>query len=72
MSDLIPSGGGPPSRRQREKRAYQLVMVGGGSGLVAVVTAVLAVIGILGWGLPVAAALLAVVCAILFRRTVGT
>jgi hypothetical protein len=72
MSDLIPGGGRPPSRRQRERRAYQLVLAGGGASLVAVVGAILAIVGILSWGLPVAAAVLAVVCAILFRRTVGS
>jgi hypothetical protein len=72
MSDLIPGGGRPPSRRQRERRAYQLVLAGGGAGVVAVVSAILALVGILGWSLPVAAALIAVVCAILFRRTVGS
>ena len=72
MSDLTPRRSSPPSRRAREKRAYQLVLAGGGSGVVAVVTAVLALVGILGWGLPVTAAVLAVICAILFRRTVGS
>ncbi len=71
MSDLIPGGSRTPSRRQRERRAYQLVLAGGGAGVVAVVTAILALVGVLGWGLPVAAAIVAVLCAILFRRTVG-
>jgi hypothetical protein len=69
--DLTRRPGGPPSRRAREKRAYQLVMVGGGAGAVAVVGAVLAVVGVLGWGLPVIAAIVAIVCLVLFRRTVS-
>jgi hypothetical protein len=71
MSDLAPSPGGPPSRRQRERRAYQLVLVGGAAGLIAVVGVVLAIVGILGFGVPVLAAIVAAVCALLFRRTVS-
>jgi hypothetical protein len=64
----------PPNRlnrRQRVDRGYQLVVAGGTAGAVAVVTGILAVVGILGWSLPVIALLVAVACALLFRRTVG-
>jgi fatty acid desaturase len=69
--DLTRRPGGPPSRRSREKRAYQLVMVGGGAGAVAVIGAVLAVVGVLGWWLPILAAIVAGICFVVFRRTVS-
>lgn len=68
---LSPSSGGPPSRRGRERRAYQLVLVGSTAGVIAVVGLVLAAVGVLGFGLPFLAAIVAVVCAVLFRRTVS-
>lgn len=71
MSDLArSSGGGPPSRRGRERRAFQLVVAGGTAGTVAVVGFVLAVVGVIGFGVPVLAAIIAAVCAFLFRRTI--
>jgi hypothetical protein len=71
MSDLERRSGSRPSRRQREQRAYNLVMVGSVFGLVAVVTGLLALFTSFGWGIPILAAVLAVVCALLFRRTVN-
>ncbi len=71
MSGLEKRGGSRPSRRAREQRAYRLVQIGGAAGLVAVVGAILAIVGVLGWGLAVLAAVVAVICAILFRRTTG-
>jgi hypothetical protein len=59
------------SRRARERRAFQLVMVGGAAGLVAVVGLLLAILDVIGLGLPIVAAIVAVVCLVLFRRTVG-
>ena len=70
MSDLQRRSGSRPSRRQREQRAYTLVMVGGLAGLVAVVTGLLALFTSFGWGIPIVAAILAVLCSIMFRRTV--
>jgi hypothetical protein len=58
-------------RRTREQRAYRLVLAGGAFGAVAVIGFVLAIAGVLGWGIPFIAAVLAVVCALLFRRTVN-
>jgi hypothetical protein len=72
MSSLEPRGGGRMSRRQREQRAYQLVMVGGGASVVAVVSGLLAIFGVLGWGLPLIAVVVAVICFVLFRRLAGT
>jgi putative flippase GtrA len=68
---LSPTGGGPPSRRSRERRAYQLVLVGGTAGAIAVVTFVLAIFGVMGFGIPFLAAIVALVCGLLFRRTVS-
>jgi ABC-type antimicrobial peptide transport system permease subunit len=70
MSDLERRSGSRPSRRQREQRAYTLVVAGGVLGLVFVVTALLAIFTSFGWSIPILAAILAVVCALLFRRTV--
>jgi CHASE2 domain-containing sensor protein len=70
MSDLERRPGSRPSRRAREQRAYNLVMVGGIAGLVAVVTAVLALITAFPGWIPVLAAVLAVLCFVLLRRTV--
>jgi type IV secretory pathway TrbD component len=71
MSSIEPRSDRRPSRRAREQRAYQLTLVGGGAAAVAVVTGILAVIGILGWSLPILAALVAVLCVVLFRRVVS-
>ena len=56
------------SRRQREDRGFQLVVVGGAAAAITAVTAVLAIAGVLGWGLPFLALIIAVGCALLFRR----
>ena len=68
---LSPSSGGPPSRRSRERRAYQLVLVGSTAGVIAVVGFILALVGVLGYGIPFIAAIVAVVCGLIFRRTVA-
>jgi hypothetical protein len=70
MSDLERRSGSRPTRRKREQRAYNLVMVGGALGLVFVVGTLLAIFGVIGWSIPILAAILAVICALLFRRTV--
>ena len=70
MSDLERRSGSRPSRRQREQRAYTLVMVGGVAGLVFVVTAILAIITSFPWSIPILAAIVAVLCSVIFRRTV--
>ena len=71
MSDLERRSGSRPSRQKRERRAYNLVLAGGAFGLIFVVTVLLAIFTSFGWSIPVLAAILAVVCALLFRRTVG-
>jgi hypothetical protein len=67
---LSPRGSQTP-RRVREQRAYALVLAGGTAGAVAAVGFVLALVGIVGLGLPLLAAIVAVVCLLLYRRTVG-
>jgi putative flippase GtrA len=69
--DLTPRSGSRMSRRQREDRGFQLVVVGGAAAAITVVTAVLAIAGVLGWGLPFLALIVAVACALLFRRLAG-
>jgi hypothetical protein len=59
-------------RRAREQRAYAVVMVGGGAALAAVVGFLLAVFGVIGFGLPFLALIVAVVCGLIFRRTVSS
>jgi uncharacterized membrane protein YgaE (UPF0421/DUF939 family) len=71
VADLTRSSGGPPSRRSREQRAYRLVVTGSVAGAIAVIGAVLAVVGVFGWGVPILAAVIAVVCLLLFRRAVS-
>jgi hypothetical protein len=68
---LSPSSGGPPSRRSRERRAYQLALVGGAAGVIAVVGIILAAVGVFGFGVPFIAAIVAIVCGLLFRRTIS-
>ena len=68
MSDLEPRGDRRLTRREREDRAYKLVLATGGLGAVAVVGAILATLDIIGGTLPLLAAVLAVICFILLRR----
>jgi hypothetical protein len=66
--DLSRPKGSSLSRRQREARSFRLVTIGGVAGAVTVIGAVLAIAGVIGWGLPFIAAAVLVVCAFLFRR----
>ena len=45
--------------------------MGSTAGVIAVVGLILAAVGVLGFGIPFLAAIVAVVCAVLFRRTVS-
>ena len=67
---LSPKGDYTP-RRTREQRAYRMVVASGAAGTVAVVTFVLAIIGIGSFAIPVIAAIVAAVCFFLFRRIVS-
>jgi hypothetical protein len=55
----------------REKRAYQLILVGGVAAILGCVGIVLSFVGVIGAGLPILAIVIAIVCALLFRRTVS-
>ncbi len=70
MADIQKRGSYTP-RRNRERRAYQLVVTGGIAGAVGVVSLVLALVGVLGYTLPVVSIIVAVLCAVMFRRMVG-
>ncbi len=64
----------PPGRlprRQREQRAYALALTAGGAGLVAVVTILLAILDVIGFGIPLLAIVVAAVAGLLFKRTVS-
>lgn len=71
MADIQKRGNYTP-RHVRERRAYQLVVTGGVAGAVGVVTLVLAIIGAVGYTLPVVSIIVAVICAVMFRRMVGS
>jgi CHASE2 domain-containing sensor protein len=68
---MVPGGSRRPSRQERERRAYQLVVVGGVAGAVAVVGFVLALVGVISGAVPFFAAVIAVICLVMFRRVVG-
>jgi hypothetical protein len=71
MANLEKRGGYTP-RRTRERRAYRLVVGGSVAGTVGVVGVVLAIAGVIGWGLPIIALIIAAVCVTMFRATVGS
>jgi hypothetical protein len=71
MADIEKRGGYTP-RRVRERRAYQLVVTGGVASAVFVVSLVLSIAGVIGGTLPVISIIVAVICLVLFRRTVGS
>ena len=58
-------------RSVREKRAFRLVQAGTATGLAGVVTLVLAIVGIVGAGLPILLLIIAALCAYGFVRTTG-
>ena len=69
MSELEPSRSRVP-RRAREERAYRLVLAAAGFGAVAVIGVVLAIADVISAAIPLLAAVIAVVCGVLFMRTV--
>lgn len=70
VADIQKRGSYTP-KRVREQRAYRLVLAGGVAGTVGVVGLVLAVLGVVEATLPIIALVIAAMCAVLFRRTVG-
>lgn len=71
MADLEPRKRSGLSRRQREQRAYYLVLATGGLAVLTVVLFVLAVVGLTGLGLAVLVAVLAVLCGLALRRVLA-
>ncbi|MCW3022328.1 MAG: hypothetical protein JWR30_1650 [Conexibacter sp.] len=71
MSNLSRRPGSRLSRSARERRAFQLVVVSGTAAAIAVVTFVLAVIGVMSFNIFVLATIVAVAAGLLFRRSVG-
>jgi uncharacterized Tic20 family protein len=58
-------------RRRRERRAYQLAVGGTTAGVIGVVSLVLALAGVLSFGLPVVALIVAALCYMGFQRAVS-
>ena len=71
MADLERRSPSRLSRRQREQRAYRLVLATGGLAVVAVVGIVLAIAGVISGTIPVLATIVAVICGLLLRRTLS-
>jgi small-conductance mechanosensitive channel len=60
------------TRRDKEKRAYTLALVGGSAGIATVVFLVLAIAGVMGLGPAILAAIVSAAATFGFRRTVGS
>ncbi len=58
------------TRRERQQRAYLSGVVAGGGALATVVTFVLSIIGVLGFGIVLLCAIVTVVAGLLFRKAV--
>ena len=71
MADIEKRGSYTP-RRVRERRAYQLVVTGGVASAVFVVSLVLSIAGAISGTIPVISIIVAVICFVLFRRTVSS
>ena len=71
MSSLEPRSPKRVSRKDKETRAFRLVAAGSVFGAVAAIGFVLAIIGIVGFGIPLLSGIVAVICLVLFRRSVG-
>jgi CHASE2 domain-containing sensor protein len=70
MANLQKRGGYTP-RRARERRAYRLVVTGATTGVLGIVTLVLAVAGVMGYAIPVILILVALACVGMFRASVN-
>ena len=71
MADIEKRGSYTP-RRVRERRAYQLVVTGGVASAVFVVSLVFSIVGAISGTIPVISLIVAIICLVLFRRTVGS
>jgi hypothetical protein len=70
MSDIERRGGSRLTRKQREERAYRLVLASGAFGLIGAAGILLAILTSFGWGLPILSLIIAAICFMLLRRTV--
>jgi len=70
MANIQKRGSYTP-RRQREKRAYQLAVGGTTAGVVGVGGIVLAAVGVVSFGLPIIALIIAALCYVGFQRMVS-
>lgn len=71
MSDLTPSSGRRMTRSQREARAYRLTLATGAGAVATTVLLVLSIVGGVGFGLVLLAAIVTAVAGFLLRRTMG-
>jgi len=70
MSDIERRGGSRLTRKQREQRAYRLVLATGAFGLIGVAGLLLAILTGFGAGWPILSLIIAAICFMLLRRTV--
>lgn len=59
------------TRADRERRAYRLTVLGAVSATLGVIGLVLSAVGVGSAGIPIVLLVIAAVCVVLFRRTVG-
>ena len=69
MSNLERSSGSRLTRKQREQRAYRLVLATGTFGLIGVAGILLAIFTGFGAGWPIIALIVAAICFMMLRRT---
>jgi hypothetical protein len=70
MSDIERRGSSRLTRKQREQRAFRLVLATSAFGLVGTVGLLLAILTSFGAGLPILALIIAAICFAILRRTV--
>ena len=71
MSDITPRPNRTPSRRSREDRAYKLVLAGSAAAVISSSRSSSRSSSPRRFGIPILAALVAVLCGWMFRRTVA-
>jgi hypothetical protein len=69
MSNIEPRGGSRLSRKQKQDRAYKLVLATGTFGLIGVAGILLAIFTSFGAGWPILALIVAAICFMMLRRT---
>jgi NhaP-type Na+/H+ or K+/H+ antiporter len=68
MSDIERRGGSRLTRKQREQRAYRLVLATGTFGVIGAVGILLAILTGFGAGWPIISLIIAAICFVLLRR----